>query len=122
MKCNLKRTVFDMVNRFRYSVRVMISRAGMVFGLVLLAQLSLAKIAWADPNDYNPCGQYNDYMGNLCQYDKETEKVYPDGNPPSCSDCNKPDVALNAKTKFEPSSAGSGKSGVGGSGAAEGTD
>ena len=95
-----------------------IKRMGMLF----VACFVWSTAAWADPNDYNPCGQYNDYMGNLCQYDKETEKIYPDGNPLSCSHCNKPDVALNAKTKFNPSSGGTGSSSTGGSGAAEGTD
>lgn len=73
---------------------------------------------WADPNDYNPCGQYNSYMGNLCEFDKEADRPYPYGNPISCSDCNMSSVKLGDKTKFNPNGELGQKSG----GEAEGTD
>jgi hypothetical protein len=55
-------------------------------------------VAQADPNDTNQCGQYNAYMGNLCDYDKEHEKKY-SVVIPACSDCHASSVSLSDSTK-----------------------
>ena len=69
--------------------------------LILLSSVVFSVLSvWADPNNINQCGQYNAYMGNLCDYDKnlDTDSKY-STQLPICSDCNASSVHLFDKTK-----------------------
>lgn len=61
-----------------------------------------------DPNDYNPCGQYNSFMPSLCDYDRENSGTYLHGNLKVCHDCYLPDVLINDDTKFKANNSGAG--------------
>jgi len=69
-----------------------------LFVLILLTVPS--RVLKADPNNVNQCGQYNAYMGNLCEQDLEHEKKVTVVIPP-CSDCNASAANLWDSTKVK---------------------
>jgi len=59
-----------------------------------------ASLSHADPNDTNPCGQFNAYMGNICEQDmmSSEDRDYPTSKPLSCHDCHSSPARLLDKT------------------------
>jgi hypothetical protein len=75
----------------------------------ILLSVLVTAVAQADPNDSDQCGQYNAYMGNLCDYDKDHDKKFT-AVIPACSDCNSSSANLNDATKVLPDAKSKGSS------------
>lgn len=71
---------------------------------ILICFECVSSTLYADPNDTNPCGQYNAYMGNICDQDKISpeDRTYPTSKPLECHDCHSSSAKLLDKTAANP--------------------